>query len=165
MWFFYLYWPEMVKADTIHREVKNGYMDGVRLLRERKYEQALRILEPYADYNTALCQASLGYNGKAYEILLNQEPTGNSEYLMAIVMKRLSMGLEAKDRLINALKLDPAKSLRVLIDTETADLVRSYDLQDEVRKAEKAWLFEPWDDKEPQSGETVKELVIENITE
>lgn len=57
----------MVK-DTVHTTVlDSAYMRGVRLLQERRYDEALRVLERYGDRNTVVALLSLGRNGQAEE--------------------------------------------------------------------------------------------------
>ncbi len=145
---FYLSRPGMTGADSIHVEVKEGYAEGLALLQNRQYEDALQILQQYPDYNTALCLTALGFHGRAYDILsqpvtgASQVTLGNTSYLLAIVCSRLDRDLEARDHLLKALELDPAKALRAVIDTETASLIRRYNLQDKIREAEWRWMYE-----------------------
>lgn len=63
----------MVK-DTIHTTVPDTlYARGVKLLNEREYNEALRILRPYEDRNTAVAMLSLGHDEQAYEVLCRLE--------------------------------------------------------------------------------------------
>ena len=48
-------------------------MQAVQLIEDRQYKKALSILEEGfydKDYNTAVCLMSLGYDGRALEIML-----------------------------------------------------------------------------------------------
>lgn len=75
---FHLSRPGMMAVDSIRREVKQGYGEGMRLLQEREYWKALEILGDYPDYNTALCLACMGYNGRACDLLKKlPESAGN----------------------------------------------------------------------------------------
>ncbi len=59
-----------MKQDTVYTtEVDAEYMHAVELLKKRRYEEALTILRPYEDRNTALAYMSLGYDAAAYRIL------------------------------------------------------------------------------------------------
>ena len=55
-----------MQQDTVYTtEVDSNYMHAVELLRKRRYEEALAILRPYEDRNTALAYMSLGYDAAA----------------------------------------------------------------------------------------------------
>lgn len=59
----------MIK-DTIHTtEPDTLYAEGIRLLEQRHYAEAVRILGPYEDINSAIAMLSAGSGKKAYDIL------------------------------------------------------------------------------------------------
>lgn len=129
--------PEMEVVDSIHSQMKDGYAEGLRLLRERDYLGALELLRDYPDYNTALCLVCLGYNGKAYDILhslKNEASNGNTEYLLAIVCSSMGKEEEAVEHLFRALQLDPNKVYRTEIDAEIVNLVRNHNLQKKIQQ-------------------------------
>ncbi|WP_459952299.1 OmpA family protein [Dysgonomonas termitidis] len=131
---FHMSRPHMVSADSMQYEVREGYGQGLRLLQQREYWQALEILKDYPDYNTALCLACLGYNGRAYDILVQLPVTAGSEYLLAIVSYRMGKGDDAAGHLVRAVELDPRKAYRIGLDSETAELVRAYGLDAQIRR-------------------------------
>lgn len=131
---FFLSRPGMVAADTIQYAAKEGYEEGLRLLMNREYEKALEILKNYPDYNTALCLACMGYNGRAYDILVKLEPNGNSEYLLAIVTQRMGFRDTAVEHLLKAVELDQQKAYRWQLDSEMINLVNRYKLQDKIEE-------------------------------
>ena len=57
---FHLHRKDMVQ-DTIHTTVLDTvYTEGRKLLEQRRYHEALALLSPYADRNTAICLLSIG---------------------------------------------------------------------------------------------------------
>lgn len=115
--------------DTIHTtEPDTLYDKGRDLLKARKYRQALEILVDYRDYNTAIAYMSLGYDKPAYDILLAEKQSANSEYLLAILCARLGKEREAIRRYLRACELDISKAYRGALDPEINRLVKAYDL-------------------------------------
>ena len=59
-----------LQKDTIHTTVVDSvYMRGLQAIRDREYEQAVTLLRPYKDYNTAVAFCALDYNASALEVL------------------------------------------------------------------------------------------------
>ena len=55
-----------LQKDTIHTTVVDSvYMRGLQAIRDREYEQAVTLLRPYKDYNTAVAFCALDYNVSA----------------------------------------------------------------------------------------------------
>ncbi|MBK5722281.1 hypothetical protein JGH11_15500 [Dysgonomonas sp. Marseille-P4677] len=121
--------PGMAANDSIIQEVKDGYKEGLKLLLNRQYWEALEILKDYPDYNTALCLACMGYNGRAYDLLLKLDESDNNEYLLAIVTQRMDKDEEAVQHLLRAIELNPQKAYRSNLDSEIIQLVAKYNLQ------------------------------------
>lgn len=117
-----------IENDTVTHEYRPDYEKGIRYLLDRDYWKAIEILADYGDYNTALCLTCMGYNGKAYEALSYITPTGDSEYLFAIVASRMGNEQEAVEHLLKACELDPAKVYRAELDPEVRMLVQKYNL-------------------------------------
>lgn len=115
--------------DTIHTtEPDTLYDRGRELLRSRKYKEALAILIEYNDYNTAIAYMSLGYDKPAYDILIRQSKTANSEYLLAVLASRLGNDKEAVERYLHSVELDDSKAWRGALDPEINRLIKAYDL-------------------------------------
>lgn len=129
---FYVHRTDMTSDQEIIK-VDPAYIEGVRLLQNRQYDEALEILANYPDYNTAVCLAALGYNGKAYEVLSKLQPTGNTEYLSAIVAWRMKQGETAGKHLIKALDLDPSKMYRIELDPDIVELLKDRNLGGAVK--------------------------------
>ena len=100
----------MVK-DTIHTTVPDTlYARGVELLNEREYNDALRILRPYEDRNTAVAMLSLGYDEQAYEVLRRLSEEATVEYLKAIACARMGRIEEGKAAFRRACELQHLSS-------------------------------------------------------
>ncbi len=113
----------MVK-DTIHTTVPDTlYARGVKLLNERKYNDALRILRPYEDRNTAVAMLSLGYDEQAYEVLCRLSEEATVEYLKAIACARMGRIEEGKAAFRRACELQPNFEYRGNLDPEIRELI------------------------------------------
>lgn len=119
--------------DTIHTtEPDTLYERGRKLLLERKYTEALEILLEYGDYNTAIAYMSLGYDKPAYDILLKEKKTSNSEYVLAVLCSRLGKEEEAVKRFLHSCELDPSKAWRGSLDPEINRIITTYNLQKQL---------------------------------
>lgn len=119
--------------DTIHTtEPDTLYEKGRDLLKARKYKDALAILIEYDDFNTAIAYMSLGYDNPAYNILLKEKESANSEYLLAILCSRLGKEEEAVKRYIHSCELDDSKAWRGALDPEINRLIKAYDLNKNI---------------------------------
>lgn len=113
----------MVK-DTIHTtEPDSRYAQGVKLLEERRYHEALRILEDYNDQNTAVALLSLGKDRQAYEVLRGLPVTATTEYLSAIVCSRLGEIDRGRRHFIKACNLNENLEYRGRLDPEIGNLL------------------------------------------
>lgn len=121
---FHVHRTDMTEDKEVRKEYKGkNYEEGLRLLQEREYREALKYLAEFGDYNTALCLVCLGYNGPAYELLGKLPKSAQTYYLKAIVANRLDRKDEAVQCLKESFKLDPTKRYRIGLDTEVHDLV------------------------------------------
>lgn len=113
----------MIK-DTIHTtEPDMRYAEGVRLLQERKYHEALRILEEYDDQNTAVALLSVGKDERAYGILRKLPATAATEYLSAIACSRLGETERGREHFVNACNLNENLEYRGRLDPEIGNLL------------------------------------------
>ena len=121
-----------MKQDTIYTtEVDSNYMHAVELLKKRRYEQALTILRPYEDRNTALAYMSVGYDAAAYRILckLPDAPyTAEIQYMLAILAARLGQEEQAVNYFLRAVELRKVLRFRGNLDPEISRLIRKYGL-------------------------------------
>lgn len=121
-----------MKQDTVYTtEVDSNYMHAVDLLRKRRYEEALTILRPYEDRNTALAYLSLGYDAAAYRILKglpDASTTADTQYMLAIVAARLGDDEQAVRYFLHAVELRENLKFRGNLDPEISRLIRTYGL-------------------------------------
>lgn len=129
---FYLHRKGMVK-DTIHTtELDTVYMHGVQSLRDHDYEEALKCLQPYKDFNTAVAYVALDRNSSAKEILCGLERTAAVDYLLAILYSREGDEQNAVQCYIHACAREPSYVHRGNLDPEISALIRKYDLNKEL---------------------------------
>lgn len=113
----------MVK-DTIHTTVPDTlYARGVALLGQRKYAEALTILENYRDRNTAVALLSLGYDDRAYEVLSALSESAETCYLKAIACSRLDRREEGRKWFLRACELKDTFEYRGRLDPEINNLL------------------------------------------
>ena len=113
----------MVK-DTIHTTVPDTlYARGVELLNDREYNEALRILRPYEDRNTAVAMLSLGLDEQAYEVLCRLKEEATVEYLKAVACARMGRVEEGKAAFRRACELQPNFEYRGNLDPEIRELI------------------------------------------
>ncbi len=121
-----------MKQDTVYTtEVDSNYMHAVDLLRKRRYEEALTILRPYEDRNTALAYMSLGYDAAAYRILRSRpeaSTTADIQYMLAILASRLGEEEQAVQYFLRAVELRENLKFRGNLDPEISRLIRRYGL-------------------------------------
>ncbi len=121
---FHLHRRGMVR-DTVHTsELDTVYMRGVECLCALEYPEAVRILRPYRDYNSALAYASAGYDHSSWDIL-GSLPDNSAAvcYLKALVLSRLGMEDEARKKLEAAVALDRAFRYRANLDPEMGKIL------------------------------------------
>ncbi|WP_085537245.1 OmpA family protein [Massilibacteroides vaginae] len=125
---FNLHRRDMIK-DTIHTTVIDDYYHrGVDYLQQRKYKDALVILSDYNDFNTGVCLMSLGYDGRAYEILSGTDDNANRNYLLSILATRLRREEDAVRYFLKACEEDESKIWRGKLDPEINRIMTAYNL-------------------------------------
>lgn len=128
---FYIHRTDMTSEREV-LTVDDEYVKGVRLLLDRRYTEAMEILANYPDYNAAVCLAALGYNAKAYEVLVKLKQNANVEYLSAIVAWRLSQEEVAINHLLKSIELDESKIYRLGLDPDVNDMIQKHKLQNRI---------------------------------
>ena len=76
----------------------------------------------------------MGYNGKAYDILVGLPETANNSYLLSIVAVRMDRKDQAVECLLRAIELDPSKIYRIGLDPEVTGLVEKYKLKSRIEQ-------------------------------
>lgn len=118
-----------MKQDTIYtNEPDTAYARAVEYLDKRKYEQALEILRPYEDVNTAIAYMSLGYDKAALRILEKSVQTAETKYMQAILNARLGNEKQAVILLLSAAEMNGMMKSRANLDPELSALVKKYGL-------------------------------------
>ena len=118
-----------LQKDTVHTTVVDtAYMRGLQAIRDREYEQAVTLLRPYKDYNTAVAFCALDYNASALEVLEPMEPTDKVLYLLAILYSRRGDDRRAVESYLKACRLNPTFVHRGNLDPEIAGLIRRFGL-------------------------------------
>ena len=121
-----------LQKDTVHTTVIDSvYMRGLQAIRDREYEQAVTLLRPYRDYNTAVAFCALNYNASALEVLEPMERTDKVLYLLAILYSRRGDDRRAVESYLKACRLNPSFIHRGNLDPEIAGLIRRYGLEPE----------------------------------
>ena len=131
---FHLHRKGMVK-DTVHTtELDENYMRGVQLLKDMEYDEAVKILGPYQDYNAAVAYMAAERNASAMLILQNLERTPQVLYLLAILHSRNGDAQKAVQCYLDACRADQTYVHRGNLDPEISALIKLYGLnrQEEV---------------------------------
>ncbi len=114
----------MIK-DTIHTTVPDTlYARGVKLLKGRKYADALKVLGGFNDRNAAICMLSLGLDERAYPVLQALPEHSTHSYLLAIVCARLGREEEALEHFDRACELNESIKWRGRLDPEISTLIQ-----------------------------------------
>ena len=125
---FNLHRRGMIK-DTIHTtELDERYMEGVRLLRDMEYDEAVKYLGPYQDYNAAVAYMAAERNASAMLILQNLEKTPQVNYLLAILHSRNGDAQKAVQCYMDACRQDQSYVHRGNLDPEISALIKLYGL-------------------------------------
>ena len=133
-----------LQKDTIHTTVVDtAYMRGLQAIRDREYEQAVTLLRPYKDYNTAVAFCALDYNASALEVLEPMERTDKVLYLLAILYSRRGDDRRAVESYLKACRLNPSFVHRGNLDPEISGLIRRYGLDRETEENDNNLTFKP----------------------
>ena len=140
---FYLHRKGLQK-DTVHTTVVDtAYMRGLQAIRDREYEQAVTLLRPYKDYNTAVAFCAMDYNASALEVLEPMDRTDKVLYLLAILYSRRGDDRKAVESYLKACRLNPAFVHRGNLDPEIAGIIRRYGLNPAPEDNDNNLTFKP----------------------
>ena len=133
-----------LQKDTVHTTVVDtAYMRGLQAIRDREYEQAVTLLRPYKDYNTAVAFCALDYNASALEVLEPMERTDKVLYLLAILYSRRGDDRRAVESYLKACRLNPSVVHRGNLDPEISGLISRYGLDQEPDENDNNLTFKP----------------------
>lgn len=125
---FHLHRKGMQK-DTVHTTVPDTlYMQGVQAIRDRDYAEAVKLLRPYADFNTAIAYCALDYNASALSILEGLEHSPQVCYMLALVKSRMGDDQAAVQYYLDACSKEPSFIHRGNLDPEISAIVKRYGL-------------------------------------
>ena len=131
-----------LQKDTVQTTVVDSvYMRGLQAIRDREYEQAVTLLRPYKDYNTAVAFCALDYNASALEVLEPMERTDKVLYLLAILYSRRGDDRRAVESYLRACRLNPSFVHRGNLDPEIAGLIRRYGLDKQQEQFDNPLTF------------------------
>ena len=118
--------------DTVHTTVPDTlYMAGIQAIKDCLYEDAIKILTPYADFNTAVALCAADRNHTALSVLEDLPVSGKSEYLMAVLHSRMGEDAPAVQHYLNACAIDHTYVHRGNLDPEISELIKKYQLNTE----------------------------------
>ena len=118
-----------MQQDTIHTTVlDSAYMAGVQAIRDHEYQQALTLLRPYADYNTAVAYCCLDYNASALSILEKLDRNAEVNYMLALLYARQGDERRAVECYLMACAQNTSFVHRGNLDPEISVLIRKYGL-------------------------------------
>ena len=125
---FFLHRKGMIK-DTVHTtELDSVYMKGVQALEDRDYENAVQLLRPYMDYNSAVAFVCMDYNQSALSVLTTLPRTAQRDYMLAIVYARLGKEQKAVEHFLQSVEQDYSMRHRGNLDPEVSQLIKKYGL-------------------------------------
>lgn len=123
------------KQDTVFTdEIDAEYMAAIELMKKRRYEEALDVLRPYEDINTALAYLSTGYSEAAYRILKAQPDAfdrADIQYMLAIASARMGNENQAVLEFLRSCEIEPSMRFRGNLDPELSYLIKKYGLDKE----------------------------------
>lgn len=127
----YLHRKGMIK-DTVHTTVLDSvYMHGVQELKDMNYAEALALLSPYDDFNTAVAYVGMDRNLNAMRILSKLEKTAQVNYLLAILYSRSGDFNNAVQHYVTSVRQNPSYRFRGNLDPEISVLIKQYGLNSE----------------------------------
>ena len=108
---------------TVEAPLDENYLRGLALLKERHYKDALEILRPYRNINTAICYLSLDYNASALDVLKDLKQTPEVLYLQAVALLRREEKESAAKLLMASIEADADMSFKAALDPEMEPLM------------------------------------------
>ena len=118
----------MIK-DTVHTtEIDTVYMKGLKALEERDYENAVQLLRPYMDFNSAVAFVCMDYNQSALSVLTTLSRSPQRDYMLAVVYARLGKEQKAVEHFLQSVEQDYSMRHRGNLDPEVSQLIKKYGL-------------------------------------
>ena len=128
---FYLHRKGMIEESVQTTEIDTTYMMGVQAIRDRDYQEALKYLAPYNDYNTAVAYCALERNLSAIAILESLERTAEVNYMLAVCYSREGRIRDALQCYTQSCQQNATYVSRGNLDPEISALIKAYGLNRE----------------------------------
>lgn len=125
---FHMHRKGMIQDTLMTTVLDSLYMSGVQAIKDRDYEEAVRILGPYEDFNTAVAYCALDRNASAEAILRHLPQTAQKCYIMAIIHSRRGDERSAVESYMLSCSMDRQFVHRGNLDPEISQLIRKYGL-------------------------------------
>ncbi len=137
---FKLHLKETVNRRIVTDEIDDIYKAGLDALKNRDWEEGIRILRNNypEDYNLGVAYLMMDRNENARAIFEKQEPNPEINYMLAIVYMRLGMEKKALQTFIDSYTADQSKFWRGNRDPEVRYLINKYQLKYNTAGTEKA---------------------------
>lgn len=124
-----LHRPGMLKDTLCTYQVDTVYMKGLEALDSQDYREAVALLQPYADMNSALAYLCLGYNHSAKAVLENLPKDARRDYLLAVASARMRDEGGAAKYFLSSVEQDASMRHRGNLDPEISAIIKKYALE------------------------------------
>lgn len=124
-----LHRPGMLKDTLCTYQVDTVYMKGLEALDSQNYREAVALLQPYADMNSALAYLCLGYNHSAKAVLENLPKDARRDYLLAVASARMRDEGGAAKYFLSSVEQDASMRHRGNLDPEISAIIKKYALE------------------------------------
>ena len=124
-----LHRPGMLKDTLCTYQVDTVYMKGLEALDSQNYREAVALLQPYADMNSALAYLCLGYNHSAKAVLENLPKDARRDYLLAVASARIRDEGGAAKYFLSSVEQDASMRHRGNLDPEISAIIKKYALE------------------------------------
>ena len=119
----------MLKDTLCTYQVDTVYMKGLEALDSQNYREAVALLQPYADMNSALAYLCLGYNHSAKAVLENLPKDARRDYLLAVASARIRDEGGAAKYFLSSVEQDASMRHRGNLDPEISAIIKKYALE------------------------------------
>lgn len=124
-----LHRPGMLKDTLCTYQIDTVYMKGLEALDSQNYREAVALLQPYADMNSALAYLCLGYNHSAKAVLENLPKDARRDYLLAVASARMRDEGGAAKYFLSSVEQDASMRHRGNLDPEISAIIKKYALE------------------------------------
>lgn len=119
---------DLVEEQIVTTEVDKLYSSGVEALKNKRYSEAILLLTPYKDINSAVAHLAIGEDQQASKILKQLPESGISCYMLALIAARKGDEKLAITLFTRSKELEPKMAYRGSLDPELSVLIERYGL-------------------------------------